>query len=354
MRDQLAIRDACVGLACLVGTGCLSEARALTVDDGPQLSFTLKTEAGVSNVVDGVAWEADADIGFAWAIQPNVDLVASIEARNSLGEIGFAEMARALNSFSGLADGTGGGPLLRIPKLSLRWSFSDRSSIVFGRLHFEDFVSANAVSSSSATAFTNEIFSAKPAIAFPRDAAGVALTLSLTDDLVSRFVVGDADRGGEFDFFETGAVFGAVELEAQFGAGENPGRLRVTTWSRETPHASDFGEIGGVALSADFPVSDAARLMMRYHHADDDAGVLREGFSLAAVWSVGAIGRPADGFGVGAGVLEDSSGASQVTAESFYRWQVTDHVALTPTLQLIVEGEGEQGRFFGIRLRYTD
>lgn len=334
--------------------GWLGGAQALSFDAGPSVFVALKTEAGASSAEDGAAWEADLDLGLAWRLRPNLELVAAVEARDNLGAASFSELASAMGSFTGLADGTGGGPLVRVPKLFLQWRMNDDASLMFGRLHFEDTLSANALSSSSATAFTNEAFSAKPAIAFPNDAFGVALELAASERLSARLIAGDADRGDEFDVFASGAVFGGVELEARLGAMNNPGVVRATLWRRQIAGVAGFDEVGGYALSADVPVGEGAHLMLRHHRADDDAGVLREGVAAAIAVPAALFGRPQDGVGLGVSRLENQSGVAQVTAETFYRWQVNRRVALTPTLQILFTDEEESEAFFGVRLRYKD
>lgn len=332
-----------------------------TLADAEEARFTpivaFKTQYAQTSI-GGVdpAWEADLDVGFRWRPASDWTVVANIEARQAITDTHFADIVGASGSLVGVADGTGGGPLLRLEKFWVRRDFAG-GALTFGRLHFEDHFLDNALSSKSAVAFTNEAFSGKASTPFPRDAMGAVLNLDINERVSLSVVVGDAGRNAEFDLFASGEVFAAAQAEfrwAPWGLGQ--GRYRLGVWGRSVENGVSFGEGGGVGVSIEQPLSAHVVLMLRAHHGDDR--LQRVENELAAAVGFTPAARPEDQFGVGVAWLDpsDPSREDQPVGEIYYRWQVLEHLALTPTLQWTGSGAGinrvDDSVFWGLRLRY--
>lgn len=324
-----------------------------------ELVVAAKTQYGVSSAEGaGAAMEADFDVGFRWRPTRNWTVQANVEAREPLTDTHFSELVAASESLVGIADGTTGGPLIRLEKFWVRRDF-DRGSITVGRLHFEDYFLNNALSSKSASAFTNEAFSGKTSAPFPRDAMGAALHLDLDDRWRVDLTLGEADREDEFDVFASGQLFATAQVEMSWAPpGLADGHYRIGVWSRSRDGGPRFSEAGGVGISVDQPLNDRVVLMARAHVGD--AGFQRVERGAAVGMSVIPEARPGDQFGVGIAWLDpaDPAQGPQTIIETFYRMKVTDHIALTPTLQWTGNGAGpsreDDSLFAGVRLRFAN
>ncbi|XZE55332.1 carbohydrate porin [Planctomycetaceae bacterium SH139] len=206
--------------------------------------------------------------------------------------------------------------------------------------------------------FINLGFSTNPTIAVPNQGLGLAAGAMLTDKLYLQG--GFADANGQptlagFDtFFEDREYFSYVEL----GLTSSRDRIyldnvHATLWHTDARDKAQTPEGWGVAVTAQKFLDDKWLPFFRFGYADGDAALMQTTFSTGLglrranndVAGVGlSFGKPADG------TLRD-----QFTSEAFYRFQLTQFLAVTPDVQLIgnpaLDPSEDVLALFGIRLR---
>jgi porin len=243
-----------------------------------------------------------------------------------------------------------------------------RFTVIAGFLDATDYVDVYALASPW-TGFANLAFSTGSAsIALPNDALlGVAAAGMITDNLYAIAGFGDAngDPKDPFEGFET--FFEDHEYFKSFEIGwtDSQDRLvsdnvHLTFW-----HIDERDEAGtpsgwGVNLSASKLVGERWMPFLRAGWTKDGGSLLdrsvsagfgyqafdgRDQLGVAVNW-----GRPnKDGFGPGLG--------DQWTFEVFYRWQILRELAVTPSLQLMLDPALNPDEsaiwMFGLRLRYA-
>lgn len=206
--------------------------------------------------------------------------------------------------------------------------------------------------------FLNLGFSTNPTIAVPNQGLGMAVGAMLTDRMYVQG--GFADANGQptlagFDtFFDDREYFSYLEL----GITSSRDRIyldnvHATLWHTDSRDAAQTPEGWGVAVTAQKYVCDQWLPFFRFGYADGDAALMQTTFSTGLglkrdnkdVAGIGlSWGKPADG------LLRD-----QFTSEAFYRFQLTQFLAVTPDVQLIADPalnpSEEILAMFGIRIR---
>ncbi|MEM8669366.1 MAG: carbohydrate porin [Planctomycetota bacterium] len=206
--------------------------------------------------------------------------------------------------------------------------------------------------------FINLGFSTNPTIAVPNQGLGVAGAAMLTD----RFYLqgGFADANGQptlagFDtFLNDREYFRYLEL----GITSSRDRIyldnvHVTMWHTDAREAAGTPEGWGVAFTAQKFYRDKWLPFFRFGYSDGDAALMQTTFATGLglrrenndVAGIGFnFGKPADG------TLRD-----QFTSECFYRFQLTQYLAVSPDIQLIVDPALDPSEdvlaLFGLRLR---
>jgi porin len=215
------------------------------------------------------------------------------------------------------------------------------------------------------TSVSNLAFLTDPSIPAPNQGLGVAAAAMITDRIYA--VAGLADTNGDptkpgdmFDsFFDDQEYFTHVEI----GWASSKDRIyfdnvHLTYWHADEREAAQTPSGWGLAFSAAKFIDDKWMPFLRAGYADEGGALYDRSVSaglgyyrqsrkelagLGLNWS-----RPAEsGFGPG---LPD-----QYTAELFYRFQVSDHIAITPDIQFIkdpaLNPDENQIWVLGLRLR---
>lgn len=226
-----------------------------------------------------------------------------------------------------------------------------------GKIDVTDFVDIYGLMN-PLTHFVNLGFSTNPTIAVPNQGLGFAVGAMLTDKIYLQS--GFADANGQptlagFDtFFEDREYFSYVEL----GLTSSRDRIyldnvHATLWHTDARTNAQTPEGWGVAVTAQKFLDDKWLPFFRFGYADGDAALMQTTFSTGLgllranndVAGVGiSFGKPADG------TLRD-----QFTSEAFYRFQLTQCLAVTPDVQLVgnpaLNPSEDVLALFGIRLR---
>jgi porin len=208
------------------------------------------------------------------------------------------------------------------------------------------------------THFINLAFSTNPTIAVPNQGLGAAAGGMLTDRLYLQGGLADANGqptlSGFDTFFDDSEYFSYVEL----GATSSQDRIyldnmHVTLWHTEAREVAATPEGWGVAFTAQKFLYDKWQPFFRFGYSDGDAALLQTNFSTG----IGLKRENNDVAGIGVSWGKPSVGSlrDQFTSEAFYRFQLTQFLAITPDVQLIVDPALNPTvdvlAFFGVRLR---
>lgn len=235
--------------------------------------------------------------------------------------------------------------------LDERWAFA------VGRIDVTDFVDVYAMIN-PLTHFLNLAFSTNPSIAVPNQGLGAIVGGMITDQLYMQAGMADANgqptHSGFNTFFDESEYFSYVE----FGATTAQDRIYLDNIHATLWHTDDRVEAGtpegwGVAISAQRFVCDRWLPFFRFGYSDGDAALMQTQFSTG----LGLMRENKDvlGLGLSWGKPSDGTLREQFTSELFYRIQLTQGLAVTPDVQLIVDPARNPAAdvlaFFGVRLR---
>ncbi len=171
---------------------------------------------------------------------------------------------------------------------------------------------------------------------------------------------GFSDANGQptvagFDTFLDDAEFFSY---AELGVTTSQDRLyldniHVTLWHSDAREQAGVPEGRGIAFTAQKFIDDKWLPFVRVGYADGAASLMQTTFSTGL--GVQCANRDVMGIGLSWGQPADASLREQFTSEFFYRFQLTQFLALTPDVQLIVDPsnnpETDVLALFGLRLR---
>ena len=238
-----------------------------------------------------------------------------------------------------------------------QYFFERQLAIIAGRIDVTDVVDVYAMIN-PLTHFINLAFSTNPTIAVPNQGLGAAAGGMLTEHLYAQAGFGDANgqptHAGFDTFFDDSEYFSYVE----FGATTSQDRVyldnvHITLWHSDARKLAGAPEGRGIAFTAQKFVCDKWLPFFRFGYADGNASLMQTTFSTG----LGLQRKNRDVAGIGFSWGKPAGGATgeQFTSELFYRFQLTQFLAITPDLQLIVNPTGNPGAdaiwFGGVRAR---
>jgi porin len=224
--------------------------------------------------------------------------------------------------------------------------FGGRATVTAGFLDTSDYVDAFAMGSPWQH-FMNFAFSTGSAtIGLPNDATlGIAGGVMLTDNLYAIAGITDANAVSTDPFeglhtaFKDGDYFTSLEL-GWTSAKERLifDNVHATLWHTDGSESLVVAPGWGVAFSATTYIDDQLLLFLRGGYADGGGSLLGSSVSVGFGYQPVA-GSHLLGVGLNWGKPNETTFApnlnDQWTAEAFYRIQVTEHLAITPDVQVI-------------------
>jgi porin len=238
-----------------------------------------------------------------------------------------------------------------------QYLFDGRLALAVGVIDVTDFVDVYAMMN-PLTHFINLAFSTNPTIAVPNQGLGAAAGAMLTDRLYVQGGLGDANGqptlAGFDTFFEDSEYFSYVEFGVTSSKDEiYLNNIHVTAWHTDAREAAGTPEGRGIAFTAQKYVCERWLPFFRFGYADGDAALMQTTFSTG----LGLRRENNDVAGIGVSWGQPAKGTlrEQFTSELFYRIQLTQYLAVTPDVQLIVDPaltpNVDTLAMFGIRLR---
>jgi porin len=237
-----------------------------------------------------------------------------------------------------------------------------RISFVAGAVDVTDYVDVYGLINPW-TSFQNLVFLTDPTIPAPNQGLGVAFGAMATDHI---YVVGGlADANGDptepGDWFDT--FFNDHEYFYHFEVGWTTSQDRIyldnihlTGWYADEREDAQVEDGWGLAFSAAKFINDTWMPFLRAGYSDG-GGALLEASVSAGVGYYFEESKDLIGFGLNWGRPPGSGLDDQYTAELFYRFQLTQNLAITPDVQLIINPalntEENAIWVFGLRARLS-
>ena len=206
--------------------------------------------------------------------------------------------------------------------------------------------------------FVNLGFSTNPTIAVPNQGLGVAAAAMLTDQIYVQG--GFADANGQpnlagFDtFFDDQEYFSYLEI----GVTTSRDRIyldntHVTFWHTDDRVKAMTPEGWGIAITTQKYFDDTWLPFFRFGYSDGDAALMQTTFSTGL--GLRRKNNDVAGLGFSFGKPSDGTLQDQFTSECFYRFQLTQFLAISPDVQLIanpaLDPSEDVVALFGLRLR---
>ncbi|MEO9573529.1 MAG: carbohydrate porin [Tateyamaria sp.] len=232
------------------------------------------------------------------------------------------------------------------------------AAFVFGRLDPLDFVDLSGYSGQW-TRFQNASLLVNSTIAFPDLGFGAGFGFKPNDQTVLGLTIHDANgNSGSVEWFPNGP-----EFFSQAYLSWSPDRTRrfdraihLTLWHLGEREDAGKPEDYGLAFSVNWMMDNGWMPFVR-------AGVSEGSVARAdRSFTAGTLYRPENGvaefgFALGWERLSDTTLGEQRAAEAFFRWDATDHIQITPSVQAIFDtplSSGDSTKLvFGLRTRLT-
>lgn len=309
--------------------------------------------------VNGTA--GDLTLGGSWLIagerfKKPIYLTFRVRDRRAYSEFAPSEIREQTDLLWGTVNGfTDAG--FQVPDLYLdQRLFDDKLALRYGQFSIDNFVDKHALRSAKRF-FLNQAFSDNPTVNFPSYGAGLTMYLKPSD--VWEIAAGISNIQGvegdeQVDFqLDSDALFGTVQAAYHFkGIGKREARLQVMGWGGDENSVDEYE--GGTGLSVTLEHGGRAKhetLVVRY--AQNDGDPTNTDALVFLGYGREIRGFDSLGFGIGSGRSSTSS-KWQTVVETYYRWQATKELVITPDLQMIFgddqEGENKVRVVGGIRV----
>jgi porin len=311
---------------------------------------------------DQQAWSGIIRLAGTWLLagentEDTGTLVFKIENRHEIGSnISPSELAES----AGYLGQT--GPLFTdvdTVLVDLNWQqyFHDgRTSIIAGRYDPSDYMNV-AGYANPWTSFQNLMVMLDASIAFPDASYGIGVGHWLTDQWAVGGSINDANgtipdlgffEGGSEFFTEAQLIWTPSREERLFK------RVGLTVWNVDARGDLGIGRGDGVALTANWTIADRWMPFIRVGRSNGTASIYNESTTVGFIRYLAA---RSDLFGIGInrGDPSDETLRVQTTAEFFYRFQLSENLAITPSVQLLddpaLNPQHDRVWVFGLRVR---
>ena len=246
-----------------------------------------------------------------------------------------------------------------VTNLYWRQRLGDRASLVIGQVDVTDYLDIYGLVNPW-TQFQNLSFLTNPTIPSPNQGFGASAGGMLSDNVY--LLGGIADANGDptkspFKTVEEGEFFKHLEIgwvssyERRYFD-----NIHITAWHVDEREAAGVDDGWGVSASAAWFFDDTWMPFLRAGYADGDAPLLSHSVSTGIGYYFSE-NKDLLGVGVNWGQPADSSLDDQWTGELFYRLQLAQNLAITPSVQLIanpaLNPDDDFQTYLGVRARVT-
>lgn len=246
-----------------------------------------------------------------------------------------------------------------LTNLYWRQRFADgQGAFVVGQVDVTDYVDVNNLANPW-TAFTNLAFEQMPTLPAPSQGMGAAVLWRFDDNwaVLAGFANANADPADPLKsnraLFETGETFKHVAVGWSPDWGDRYDQLiQLTFWQVDQRQKAGVEGGQGVAFTASGQIGNW-RPFLRAGYADGGGTALDRSVSVGTGYDTRG-GKDLAGLGLNWGRAPGSP-RDQFTMEAFYRYDPTDFLQITPSLQYVVNPANDPAAddiaVFGLRVR---
>jgi len=266
-------------------------------------------------------------------------LIFKLENRSAVGSHISTQALGPSLGYAGLFASTYSDAGLVLTNLYWRkWFAGGRGGFVAGQVDVYDYTNVNSISSPW-TGFANLAFQQQPTFGGPSQGLGAAMQWRLSDrwTVLGGLANANGDPSDPWDsaekLFDSGETFKHLALgwSPEWG-GRYDDMVQLTIW--QVDERKEAGVEGGHGLS--FAASGSSgqwRHFLRAGYAKEAGAILDRAVSIGFGYDA-RDGRDLAGLGVAWGRAPDGS-RDQYTLEAFYRFDWTDFLQLTPSIQYV-------------------
>jgi porin len=208
------------------------------------------------------------------------------------------------------------------------------------------------------TSFQNLAILFNASIALPDWGSGIGAGHWFNDQWYGLTSISDANGvATETRFFH---ATDELYKTAEFGWSPSRGEryftnIHVTIWDVDERKDAGVPQSDGYTLSANWTFNQKLMLFTKYGSSDGAAPLYNESFTVGLIYYVA---KRTDLFGLAMNWGEPvGSNENQVTTEMFYRLQLAQNLAITPSVQLVSDPaanpDEDEILFTGIRVRFS-
>ncbi|MEY8829073.1 carbohydrate porin [Sedimentitalea sp. XS_ASV28] len=341
---------------------------------GLKLNFSLQTLHQHSNNQTGetTAAAGRAEINGSWELvgrgTKNIGkLTFRVENRSTLGtEIPPSKLGNQFGS--GTLVGTGFSDYSEANLSELAWRqalMNGRFRFVFGKISAVGWYGAHALSSPK-RGFQNTALQASNTRAFPGRGFGLGVGYEFTPRLVAVAGIHDANAkttSNPFDTIHQGEFLKSVELRYYLSTPERArwDQVRLQLWHQDARVEANVPESYGASFVASkLMFGDRVMPFMLAGISSGGASIFEKDVAVGVSFdfdTTASKARDVLGIGLAWGDPSNSVLQEQVTGEIYYRFQILDNLAITPSVQMIRNPVAYPGKdtitVVGLRIRAT-
>ena len=233
---------------------------------------------------------------------------------------------------------------------------NDTFVITLGKINQASFFDSNTLANDETAQFLAGPLVNNTSIPFPDNGLGVNLLVNFSENLYLTGGLGASHtntQASSFTTFTRGSFFYVAEM-GYINTDDLSGNYRVTFWHNQ--HLTDEG--CGIDFSVDQHLTPNLVLFGRWGLGDEKVTDFQQFFS-AGIGIEAPWGRQEDltAIGIAWAAPSDSTVKEETIIEAFYRYQLNDLMALTPSIQAIINPaampEADTTYVFSLRLQTT-
>lgn len=316
------------------------------------ISYDILAQGYVDNDEDLAGTAGELSLSGRWLLfgskyNSPVFLTFRLRTRDALSDYAPSEISEQTGLFWRTTDGFNDSGF-QIPNFYVSQELRDSSIIMrYGQFSIDNFIDAHRLRGAKRY-FLNQLFSTNPSANFPSFGAGLVGYWKVNDNwelTAGGSNIQGTDGSTNVDFkLNSTALFTSIQGVYRFtessGVGDmlRGGRLQVMGWHSDAIEDEDIPEGRGFSLTLEHSgLHEGNKYVLRYAYSDGES----KDTDMLFFGGFGRNVRKFDSLGLGLGAGRSSAtGDWQGVFETYYRWQATKELVITPDIQLIV-GKGE-------------
>lgn len=294
-------------------------------------------------------------------------LTFRIEDRSTMGTaIAPSQLGNGFGSGTLVGTGFSNYERPNLSELAWRQSLMDgKLRFVFGKISAVGWYGGHALSSPK-RGFQNTALQASSSRVFPGRGIGGGIGYQITPRLVALAGIHDANAKtteNPFDTIGKKEFLKSVELRWHLTTPERAqwDQLRINYWRQDAREAAGIPKSSGVNFVASkLILGDRAMPFILAGMSEGGGALFKKDAAIGfAIGFDTTASKARDVLGIGIAWGEPTNGAlqEQVTSEIYYRWQMLDNFAITPSIQVITNPIAYPGKktvsIVGLRMRAT-